>query len=178
MSSKDPFEILRDYIPLPKKIQDIRKLHTQEKYFECIILGTQILDELTKEFFGSQMSLRELFSKSNPDKYKLVQTYHTIINKQRGREPLRFKLITIIFELMNLKNEGFDIDLEIKDANKLMHKADKVITFRNDLAHKFFLNEKKNQNIRKNLPLIAKDCVELAEFLYDNQLPDIENLTS
>jgi predicted nucleic acid binding AN1-type Zn finger protein len=177
MTSKNLYEILIDYIPLPKRIQDIRKLYSEEKYFECIILGTQVLEDLAKDFFGSQMDLRELFSKSNPEKYKVVRTYHTIINKQKGREPLKFKLITIIFELMNLKDEGFGIDLEIKDANKLMHKADKVITFRNDLAHKYFLNEKKNNYIRKNLPLIARDCVELAEFLYNNQLPDIEDLT-
>lgn len=164
-------EVIRNYIPLPKKIQDIEKLYNSSKYFECIIIGVQVLEDIAKNFFSDEKEMRKLYFESGGKIKKFVTTCHSIIDKQKERESLKLKLVTMIYELAMLSmRKGFGVEIEIEDANKLLHMVDRIINLRNDLAHNYLIDKKKSSEINRKLPLVAKECVELANLLHENRL--------
>lgn len=124
------------------------------------------MDEIANNILNSAKKLKEL--SSSPEKCKFLKAYHLIVQKQTGRESIKLKLATVIYELIMTFGEDFPTEIKVEDANELLSKIEKVVSFRNSLAHDYFKGNKEYERIQEQLPSIAKDCVELNKVLYDN----------
>ncbi len=142
-----------------QEIEFIKKLHKRKEYFKVIFVGIQLIVKIADYISESLEDMAmEDFDEDNPrDKAwkKVSDIYHKTLRKIKGEDAPRTKALQVFYDVIN--HTGLDYYDE-KEVISLMHKVERVISFRNKLAHNFFEEEK---NIKRDLPIRAKECLDL-----------------
>ena len=140
-----------------------KKLYKQKRYFEVIMIGVQLLSNMADYISECLTGIaNEDFDENDPEHrawQKVSDIYHNTLRKIKGEEAPRAKVLGVFYDVVN--NDGFQHYRE-REVVSLMHKVERVVSFRNDLSHCYF---EKQQIIKRVLAVRAKECVDLIDEL-------------
>jgi len=142
-----------------KEKREIQKYFKQKKYFIVILTGVQLLEKLAAyineyiEYSGEETD--EKMGEPDYSNWKKIRDIYTkSLRKIQGNDAPRLKILEVFFQMASfMLFEHY----EPKEFISLMHKVERVVSCRNDLAHKYF--DKKH--LKRQIPLRARECIEL-----------------
>ena len=152
---------------IDKNIKLLQEYFKDARYFETLILGTQLLEVISDTILENETALGEdwLESKMGEQEYKKWATIYqdcqaSLKGSYKQNESPRAKVIQIIMNIHTTGSDYFKVD------SGLIHKVERVVGFRNDLAHHFFTKG----NLAKDLKVRAKECLEIVLLLCQHDL--------
>lgn len=149
--------------------EEVKRLFSQKKYFKVILVGVQLLEKMADwlneclDDMSDEMDMKMGESKHTSWK-SVLKSYRDNVRSVRGEDAIRLKIIELIFDVCRSFYAGYTY----KEANKLIHKTERVIAFRNTLAHNYF-DEK--ENIKRWLKVRATECMDLVTQLENCPIP-------
>jgi len=141
-----------------KETKKIKRLFANKRYFETVMIGVQLLVKISESISEWLNDMAEDKMDTGSAEYKgwkkVYDIYQNSLRKITGDDAPRAKILGIFFDVVN--HEGFQSYTE-REVVSLMHKVERVVSFRNNLAHHYHDNPK----IKKNLPIRASECLDL-----------------
>jgi hypothetical protein len=146
-----------------KEKEMVMKFYKQNDYLAVIIVGVQLLEKLSDYIAETieDLSFDEYGYGDDPEEKEWKEAYDLYKNnlrKVKGDDAPRAKVLTAIYDVIN--HTGFEF-IKNGEVLPLMHKVERVVAFRNDLAHNYFTKS----NLNRDLAIRSKECLELIEFL-------------
>jgi len=148
-----------------KEIGSIKRMYSNKHYFKSIIVGIQLMSNMADYISESLKDMAEDQEDTDSPEHKgwkkVYDIYHKNLRRIKGDDAPKAKIQGVFFDIIN--HAGFDNYSE-KEVVSIMHKIERVVSFRNDLAHNYY---EKKSSIKK-LQLRAKECLELMEYVINH----------
>ena len=140
---------------LSKEIIRLRELFKKKNYFELILRGVQLMADSSDEILESWHDVVNEPYGEDKDFSAVAEIYDNTIRKMSGDNAPKAKAMSIFMEIVS--QMGFK-SYTRRQVVSIMHKIERVVSYRNDLAHSYY-----KKNLLKNMKSRAEECLAVLE---------------
>ena len=141
-----------------KEKREIGKLYKEKRHFEVVVISIQLLTKIADYISETHTKFAEEWAEEEPEYKEIMQVgeiYWKNLRSIKSDDAPKAKIQGVFYEIVF--NEGFEHYTK-REVTSLMHKVERVVSFRNVLAHEY---HNRQTSIKRNLSIRSKECLEL-----------------